>query len=61
MVCAASCHAAYPDRPLTLILPFPPTGSTDISGIPRISKLLRIMQNVSTPSLTDNCDAGTPK
>jgi tripartite-type tricarboxylate transporter receptor subunit TctC len=54
LVCIACCHAAYPDRPVTLILPFPGTGSTDISGIPRISKLARIMQNVSAPSLTDN-------
>jgi tripartite-type tricarboxylate transporter receptor subunit TctC len=54
MVCIVCCHAAYPDRPVRLILPFPATGSTDISGIPRISKLLRIMQNVSAPSLTDN-------
>jgi len=54
IVCIACCHAAYPDRPVVLILPFPATGSTDISGIPRISKLLRVMQNVSAPSLTDH-------
>jgi tripartite-type tricarboxylate transporter receptor subunit TctC len=46
-------YAAYPERPVELILPFPGTGSTDIAGIPRISKLARIMQNVSAPSLTD--------
>ncbi len=39
---------------MELILPFPATGSTDIAGIPRISKLVRIMQNMSAPSLTDN-------
>lgn len=50
----ACSHAAYPDRAVELVLPFPSTGSTDISGIPRITKLVRIMQNVSTPSLTDN-------
>src|SRR5476649_1467929 len=50
----ASIHPAYPDHSVVLILPFPATGSTDISGIPRISKLARIMQNVSAPSLTDN-------
>jgi tripartite-type tricarboxylate transporter receptor subunit TctC len=49
----ACSHAAYPERPVELILPFPATGSTDIAGIPRISKLARIMQTVSTPSLTD--------
>lgn len=50
----ATARAAYPERPVTLILPFPGTGSTDIAGIPRITKLARIMQNVSAPSLTDN-------
>jgi tripartite-type tricarboxylate transporter receptor subunit TctC len=49
----ACSHAAYPDRPVQLILPFPATGSTDISGVPRINKLVRIMQTVSAPSLTD--------
>ena len=49
----ACSRAAYPERPVELILPFPSTGSTDIAGIPRISKLVRIMQNMSTPSLTD--------
>lgn len=48
---AAPGHA-YPDRPLTLILPFPWTGSTDIAGVPRFSKLQSIMQTLS-PSLTD--------
>ena len=46
-------HAAYPEQPLKLVLPFPATGSTDIAGIPRISKLVRVMQNMSAPSLTD--------
>jgi len=49
-----SLHAAYPDQPVRLILPFPATGSTDISGIPRINKLVRVMQNLSAPSLTDS-------
>src|SRR4051812_25235861 len=56
LICMAfvTCsHAAYPERPVELILPFPGTGSTDIAGIPRITKLARIMQNVSAPSLTD--------
>jgi tripartite-type tricarboxylate transporter receptor subunit TctC len=50
---SACLHAVYPERPVELILPFPATGSTDIAGIPRISKLVRIMQNMSAPSLTD--------
>ena len=55
LIClSAVSAAAYPERPVVLILPFPGTGSTDIAGIPRISKLARIMQNVSAPSLTDN-------
>jgi tripartite-type tricarboxylate transporter receptor subunit TctC len=54
IVLSAASAAAYPERPVVLILPFPGTGSTDIAGIPRITKLARIMQNVSAPSLTDN-------
>ncbi len=47
------CHA-FPDRPLTLVVPFPATGSADISGAPRISKLVKMMQTLSTPSLPDS-------
>ena len=42
----------YPDRPLSLILPFPWTGSTDIAGVPRLSRLATVMQTLSPP-LTD--------
>jgi tripartite-type tricarboxylate transporter receptor subunit TctC len=48
----ASAHA-YPDRPLKLIVPFPATGTPDINGTPRITKLLKLVQTLSTPSLTD--------
>ena len=44
---------AYPDRPLTLVVPFPTSGSADISGNPPITKLIKMMQTLSTPSLTD--------
>ncbi|MEN3297055.1 MAG: hypothetical protein V7642_6308 [Burkholderiales bacterium] len=30
MLFAGSAHAAYPDRPITLILSFPPAGATDV-------------------------------
>ena len=49
----ACCEASYPERPLTMVIPFPVTGSTDISGIPRITKLARVMQRVAAPLLTD--------
>jgi tripartite-type tricarboxylate transporter receptor subunit TctC len=49
---SAGCHA-YPDRPLTLVVPFPASGSVDISGSPPITKLAKMIQSLSTPSLTD--------
>lgn len=45
---------AYPDRPVTLVVPFTPTGTPDIYGVPRITKLIKMMQTLSTPSLTDS-------
>jgi tripartite-type tricarboxylate transporter receptor subunit TctC len=50
---AAGAQTAYPDRPLTVINPYPSTGSPDISGTPRITKLIKMMQTLSTPSLPD--------
>lgn len=44
---------AYPDRPLTLVVPFQASGSPDIEGTTRIGKLVKVMQTLSTPSLTD--------
>ena len=45
---------AFPDHPLTLVMPYPATGSPDIDGISRITKLTKTMQSFSTPSLTDS-------
>ena len=53
---AAQCAPvrAYPDHALTLVVPFPATGTADINGTPRITKLLKLVQTLSTPALTDS-------
>ena len=50
----AACGLAYPEGPLKIVVPFPATGSPDIYGSPRITKTIKIMQTLSTPSLTDS-------
>ncbi len=44
---------AYPERPLTLVVPFPATGTPDINGTPRLTKMVKLVQTLSTPSLAD--------
>ena len=42
-IAAFGARAAYPDRPITLIVPFPPGGGTDLSArliVPYIEKYL---------------------
>lgn len=48
-----AAHATYPERPLTLINPYPSNGAPDITGTPRITKLIKMMQTLSVPSLPD--------
>lgn len=43
LVLVGAAHAAYPERPITLIVPFPPGGGTDLSArliVPYIEKYL---------------------
>ena len=44
---------AFPGRPLALILPYPATGTQDIEGSPRLTKMVKVVQSLSTPTLTD--------
>lgn len=49
----ADAVASYPERPLTLVVPFPVNGTPDISGSMRINRLVKVIQTFSPPSLTD--------
>ena len=44
---------AFPERPLTLILPYAATGTPDMEGTPRMTKMVKLVQSLSTPSLAD--------
>lgn len=54
LLLCAPVACAFPDRPLTLVMPYPATGSPDIDGTSRITKLIRTMQSFSVPPLTDS-------
>jgi len=53
IVVAFTAHA-FPDRPLTLITPYPANGYPDLDGTSRVSRLLKTMQKYSSPPLTDS-------
>lgn len=44
---------ACADRPTLLVTPFPVTGTPEIEGTPRITKMVRLTQALSAPPLTD--------
>ena len=52
LACAAA-GAAYPERGIRLVNPFPPTGPMEIAGSIATNKILRVLQVYGAPSLTD--------
>jgi tripartite-type tricarboxylate transporter receptor subunit TctC len=50
---AVPVYADYPEKPITLVLPYPVTGSAEIAGAPAINKVLRAMQSHAVPPITD--------
>jgi tripartite-type tricarboxylate transporter receptor subunit TctC len=52
---AATAHAVYPDKPIRIIVPYPPGGSTDI-----ITRLVgqKLSENLKQPVLVDNRAGG---
>lgn len=53
LLVAVPVFAGYPERPITLVLPYPVTGSAEIAGAPAINKVLRAMQSHAVPPITD--------
>lgn len=53
LLAAVPVRAGYPERPITLVLPYPITGSAEIAGAPAINKVLRAMQSHAVPPITD--------
>lgn len=49
----AAQAAAYPEKEIRLINPYPATGPVDIAGSVAANKVLRMVQSYSAPSLTD--------
>lgn len=53
LLAAVPAGAVFPERPITLVLPYPITGSAEIAGTPAINKVLRAMQSHAVPPITD--------
>jgi tripartite-type tricarboxylate transporter receptor subunit TctC len=43
-VVGLSAHAAYPDRPIMLVVPFPPGGSVDLVGRPLAASMEKVLK-----------------
>lgn len=50
---AVGAAAAYPEKEVKLVNPFPVTGPADIAGSTTVNKVLRVMQNHAAPPVTD--------
>ena len=43
----------FPSRPVTIVLPYPVSGPSDIQGTPRLSRVDRMIARHAPPSITD--------
>lgn len=41
------------DGPIALVTPYPPTGAPDIYGVPRITKMVKLVQTLTVPAVSD--------
>ena len=56
LVLASGAQAAYPDKPVTMIVPFPPGGSTDMIAPDMIARFMaqKMSEKLGQPFIVEN-------
>lgn len=51
--CGVATAQPFPAKPVTIVIPYPISGPTDIRGTPRMSRSYRLMAPYAPPAITD--------